>query len=91
MTLDALKLSLEAVSAVAAIAAAVLWFASSRVDIPKDFKFEVSADGFVKGDELQAFGDAMIRQSLLSKRAAIAAAVAALTQAGIALIHLAAK
>jgi len=86
--MQATKLALEAICALAAIVAAILWFASSRVPTPTEFPIEVYADGGGKSEALRKLGIAVAKQSRLSKWAAIFAAIAALLQAGIAIIDL---
>ncbi|RFB80381.1 hypothetical protein [Methylovirgula sp. 4M-Z18] len=98
---------LGGLSAVAAIAAAIIWFKSAQVNTPQEFKVEVlvelihnsdNVDGshiFVGGHgtsrELESLGNAMIEQSRLSGRAAIWAGASALLQGGAIVAHLFAR
>jgi hypothetical protein len=85
---------LQIASAVFAIIAAALWFASAFVPTPKNFSVRVSvltgpshlatspvSDAYGESDELNALGKALVKQSHLSAAAASFAALAALSQA----------
>jgi hypothetical protein len=85
---------LEATSAVFAVSAALLWLHSATVKLPKQFPIIVSTpavpshlviggmhEGYGKSDELDALGEALIKQSRYSAYAASCAALSALLQA----------
>lgn len=86
--------TLNGISALFAISAALLWFCSARVKIPTKFPITVTSDKTI-GDtriggvvassgsskEINNMAKALIRQSNLSAAAAISAGIAAILQA----------
>jgi hypothetical protein len=96
------SLWLEVATAAFAVLAAVLWFASTRVETPQTFTVkvlsthiasseidgsEVLSDGFGTSPELEALGAALIKQSHRNSWAALAAAASALCQGGAVWAH----
>ena len=85
-----MKSWLQIASAVFAFGAAVLWFWSATIRTPKQFNIQTHAfnvpqnlvigptqEGYAESPDSQTLGNALIRQSRLSGRAAICAAIAA--------------
>lgn len=79
-----LSMTLNGLSALFAVAAAVLWFCSAKVSTPEKFAIHVTefggSYGFGYSPELIVLAGALVKQSKLSAHAATCAAVAACVQ-----------